>query len=256
MRLSRPSDDRPVRKRVRRDRRDHDGAQRGMNDGPAAGERVGRRARRARDHEPVAAVRIDETAVDPDFELDHAPGFVPLHDDVVERAVRALGAVRGSESRAAATGVGRSRSGLPARRRRCASISSGRTSVRKPSRPRLTPSSGTPRAERELRREEHRAVAANRHDEVRLLPELARRACGRVRPGSPSTAASRSRNTVKSSARRVRRRAAPANRRLGRLRPCRPGRCGRSACSFGFAGFLARGPDRGPQSLTLDERDC
>ena len=55
-----------------------------MNDRAAAGEGVGGGTGRSRDHEPVAAMHVDEAAVEPDLELDHAPGFLALDDDVIE----------------------------------------------------------------------------------------------------------------------------------------------------------------------------
>ena len=208
-----------------------------MNDGPAAGERISRRARRARDHEAVAAVRVDEAAVDPDFEFDHAPGFLPLHDDVIERAVAELGARPRARAVPRAAGARRSRSGPRAPRRRSPIISSGSTSVRKPSRPRLTPSSGTPRASASCAAKSIVPSPPIATMRSASCPSSAHGLADEARRAGPSIAASRSSNTVRSARAQVRGEQLPANRRRGRLRPCRPGRCGRSACSFGFAAF-------------------
>ena len=110
--------------------------------------------------------------------------------------------------------------------------------------------------ERELRREQQGAVAADRHDEVRLLRRARRPACGRARPAGPRSAAVAVEEHREVRARAGVWRAAPASRRPGRLPPCRPGRCAKSDFSSGMRGFLARETRRRPQSLTLDERDC
>ncbi len=56
-----------------------------MQDGAAAGERVGRRSRRGGDDEAVADVSVDVGAVDPGAHVDHASGFALGDDEVVER---------------------------------------------------------------------------------------------------------------------------------------------------------------------------
>ena len=157
--------------------RDHYCAQRGMNDGTAAGERVGGRAGRGRDHEPVAAVRIDEIPVDPNFELDHAAGFLPLHDDVVEREVRALGAVRMHEPSTQQLAT----ISLVTARQHVVDVGEhlvGKDVGQETEPAAIDADERDTARKRELCREEQGAVAADRDDEVRLLPELGDAACG------------------------------------------------------------------------------
>jgi hypothetical protein len=51
----------------------------------AAGERIGGRAGGACNDEAIAAVAVDEAAVDPGFEVDEVAALALLQNDVVER---------------------------------------------------------------------------------------------------------------------------------------------------------------------------
>ena len=229
-------DDRAVGQRVRRDRCDHDRAERRVDDRPAAGEGVGGRAGRTRDHEAVAAMRIDEAAVDPDLELDHAPGFVALHDHVVERAVARGLPVRARELALPAAGGRRSRNGPPARRRRCRS--SRRADVGQEAEP--------PAVDAEQRHGPAPSASCAANSIVPSPPiatiRSASRPSSRDRPAHDAVRQAVDRDALVEQHRRGRARAGaarapPSNRRRGCPRPCRPGRCGRSACSSGFAAF-------------------
>ena len=133
-----------IGQRVRADGRDHQHVEVRRDDGAAAGQRVGSGAGGARDHQAVAAVGVHIGAVDPGFEIEHAAGFPLLQHHVVERQ-RARGRAVGADERASSSARS-SRSQRPSSAASTeASMSCGSTSVRKPSRPRLMPISGTPR---------------------------------------------------------------------------------------------------------------
>lgn len=114
---------------------------------------------------------IDEAAADPGLEFDHPAGLVLLHDHVVERET-----VPGAPAplMAAASSVRSSRWKRPASTSsKRASISSAVTSARKPSRPRLMPSSGTSRwlGGDEVYGVQHGAVPADGDDQVGFRSE-------------------------------------------------------------------------------------
>jgi hypothetical protein len=164
-------DDRPVGQRMRRDRRDDDRTERRVNDRPAAGERVCRGSRRARDHEPVATVGVDEAAVDADLELDHAARLLALHHDVIERAAferMAIGVCKPGREQLA-------RVRLVAALEHRVDIADHlvRQHVRQESKAAAIDADERHAAtERELGREEQGAVAADRNDEVCLPAKL------------------------------------------------------------------------------------
>ncbi len=103
-RRARRDDDRPVRHRVRADRRHHQHVEMRLDDRAAAGQRIRRGAGGRRDDDAVAGVRVDEPAVHARFEIQHAAGGGLLQNDVVEperlddRAIAAMQA--GAQQRA------------------------------------------------------------------------------------------------------------------------------------------------------------
>ena len=111
-----------------------------MHDRAAAGKRVGGGTRGRGDDEAVAAVRVHVGAVDPGLEVDHAAGFALGDHDVVERersrcVCRPPGHARLEQHAPLGLAAAVERV-VDALRASC----SGPTSVRKPSRPRLMPS--------------------------------------------------------------------------------------------------------------------
>ena len=125
--------------------RDHEHVEVRLDDRTAAGQRVGRRARGARDDDAVARVRVHVPLVHPRLEVEHAAGGDLLQHDVVEG--ERLGAVvpsRATQARREQRRAGRCSQRPSSAASTQASMSCGMTSVRKPSRPRLMPRSGTP----------------------------------------------------------------------------------------------------------------
>ena len=135
--------DRPVAQGVRADGRQHPHVEIRFDDGSAAGQRIGGRAGRRGDHDAVAAVRIDEAAVDRGFEVHGAAGLPFIDHDIVQgEGAHGAAAVLLQPRRQAASADPRcSARRAPCRRPR--SIDCGLTSVMNPKRPRLMPSSGT-----------------------------------------------------------------------------------------------------------------
>ena len=130
---------------MRRDGREYPHIEIGLDDGTAAGERVGGRAGRGGDDDAVAAVGVDEAPVDRGLEVEGAAGVHFGEHDVVqgERAHGSGAALLepGREERAPVLG-----DSVPASTdSTSSSIEAGLTSVRNPRRPRLMPSRGTGR---------------------------------------------------------------------------------------------------------------
>ena len=69
---------------MRADGRQHPDIEVGLDDGAAAGQRIGGRAGRGGDHHAVAAMRIDEMPVDRGFEVHGAAGFPLIDHHVVQ----------------------------------------------------------------------------------------------------------------------------------------------------------------------------
>ena len=126
---------------------------------------AGRRA----DH-PVARHDAEILAADRPRELDHPPERRARRDDVVHRRRRSR---RRPAPRASAA---RARGSSPAKtRRRSSSRPSGAIEARKPTRPKLTPITGTSVPSSRASVAQDRAVAAERDREVRLAPDRRRR---------------------------------------------------------------------------------
>ena len=77
--------DRPVAQGVRGDGRQYPYIKVGLDDGSAAGQGIGSRAGRRGDHHPIAAVRIDETAIDGGLEIHGASGLPFVDHHIVQR---------------------------------------------------------------------------------------------------------------------------------------------------------------------------
>ncbi len=134
-----------IGKRVGADRRHDQQIQSRIHDRSAAGQRIGGRARGGRDHDAIAAVRVQVTPVHQGLKIEHVPGFATQQHDIVEGQMlrdRPLAALQARFEERSPVG-------------RAASIKHGldagldiRGAARRsgnPSRPRLIPSSGTSR---------------------------------------------------------------------------------------------------------------
>src|SRR5215472_7898419 len=69
---------------MRADGGDQDGLDGGVNNRTAGGQRVRRGTRRCRDNQPVRAVAANETAVDVQFQIDHARQRAFMHNRFVQ----------------------------------------------------------------------------------------------------------------------------------------------------------------------------
>ena len=138
-------DDGTDRREVRRDRRDDEVAADRVEDRAAGGERVARAPRRACHDETVGDERGEVRVVDADVEPADPRERAARDDDVVEREVALVVAVRAAGQDAALDAPSARRSCT--RRRRCVPARTrGRAASafdRKPTLPRLMPSSGT-----------------------------------------------------------------------------------------------------------------
>ena len=194
------------------------------HDRAARGERVGRRAGRASRTTTPSQPQRDSGRPSTSTTTSSIRSRARLLDRrLVERPARADDlavlsvTVTSSVMRSSTVVVARSRT-----RSTVSSRSSDSAAARKPTRPRLTPSSGTPAVAGQLGRAQDRAVAAEHEHE---LGAGGRRAVDRqtrtpVSPTSSASSASTRTSTPASCSRRTTRRAASASRR---------GRCGRRA---------------------------
>ena len=158
--------------------------ERRMQDRPARRERIGGRAGGRGHDEAVGAQVVDELAVHRHRDLDHAAHGAAAHHHVVHRERgedRVCAAAHRAAEQHALLRARTRRRGSP--RSRLPAPSAG-MSVRNPRRPRLTPTSGTPRVGHEARAGDQRAVAAHDDREVarcRKLGHLHRRVGRRAR---------------------------------------------------------------------------
>jgi hypothetical protein len=96
---------RPVAEGVRADRHEQQRVQARMDQGAAAGQRIGGGAGGSRDDQAVGALGVDEAAVDVGLELDH-PHRVPFVDDhIVQRAGHVRTAVEAGVEQGPGIGV-------------------------------------------------------------------------------------------------------------------------------------------------------
>ena len=101
------NDDRPVGKSVRADGRHHQHVEARVDDRPAAGQRIGGGAGGGSDDHAIAAMRVEEPAVDAGLEIEHAPGLPAQQHHIIERQqlrLRAVGALQARLQQAAAIG--------------------------------------------------------------------------------------------------------------------------------------------------------
>ncbi len=82
--LVRGDDDWPVRQGVRANRDNNERVQLRLDDRPAAAQGIRSRAGRRGDDQAIARVYVDELAGDRRLEIDHAPGAVTLHHNIIE----------------------------------------------------------------------------------------------------------------------------------------------------------------------------
>ena len=179
-RQSARDDERPRVERVRRDERDRHRVEAPHEHRPAVREVVGRRAGRRRADHPVAGLDAEVLAADLPAELDHPAEPRARRDRVVDR-VRWTRRRRRRERRELDDRVVAART--PARRP--SSSSSASTLVRKPTRPKLTPNTGTSvprnvRSARSIVPSPPRTIATSGSSvgldqlDARLAPRLAR----------------------------------------------------------------------------------
>jgi len=76
--------DRPVAQGVRADGRQDPDVEVRLDDRPATGHRIGGGPGRRRDHDAVAAVRVDETSIDRRFEVHRAAGLAFVHHHIIQ----------------------------------------------------------------------------------------------------------------------------------------------------------------------------
>ena len=77
--------------------RDHEHLELGIHDGPTAGERIRGGAGGARNHEAIAAVRVDKATVDPGFVVDETTDLTRLQHDVIQCETGLALTLRGGE---------------------------------------------------------------------------------------------------------------------------------------------------------------
>ena len=136
--------DRAVRERVRRDRHERERRHLGREDRAAGRQRVRGGAGGRGDDHAVGAHRVHEAAVDLDGDFDQAAERAAVDHDVVEaEAFSTAGAARALDARRDAACAAPRRSARRASPCTAASMRDSGMSVRKPSRPRLMPISGT-----------------------------------------------------------------------------------------------------------------
>ena len=184
-----PDDERARVQRVRRDEGDHRRVETPDEHRAAVGEVVGGRAGRRRADQPVAGLGAELLAVERVGELDDPPGDAADDDGVVDAPSRRCRRARPRASAARRTAYS------PAKTRAMpCSSSPPAIEARKPTRPKLTPITGTPLPRKRRQRAQHRPVAAERDRDLgaRARPRPPRRR-GRARPRRlPATARRRS----------------------------------------------------------------
>ena len=178
-----PEHQRPVRQRVRADRRQHHRLHVGRQDRPARRQRVRGRAGRRRDDQAVRLVGRDLGAVEARLQVEQAR----------DRSLGQHGVVDGAARRGASTGLARTERIVTARRMRsstgrrpaaasstAAAASERAYGVMNPRLPRLTPNSGHAVIGDQRGAVKERAVAAQHREHVDRRAQLARRHDGRA----------------------------------------------------------------------------